>query len=347
MGGREVGGLANMLAAHMDLANPDHRDLVQAFWHSPRIASETGLKAVDLFQATKRGEIRALWIMATNPVDSLSQADDVRAALRDCPFVVVSDVSAKTDTAELADVLLPAAAWGEKDGTVTNSERRISRQRAFLPLPGEVKPDWWQICEVGKRMGHGPAFQYADPSEIFAEYAALTGHANGGARDLDISEFAAIDRQSYDELEPVQWPRPAGAEAHEPRFFANGRFFTPSRKARCVATPFRGPASETCEAFPLILNTGRIRDQWHTMTRTAKTARLTSHYAEPFVEINPLDASACRLADADLVVVTSRHGTFNARAIITDRVTAGTVFAPMHWTDQFAKAGACGGIDCQ
>ncbi|MEM8971770.1 MAG: nitrate reductase [Pseudomonadota bacterium] len=339
MGGRETGGLANMLAAHMELANPDHRALVQNFWQSPRIAHTPGLKAVDLFQAVAAGEIKALWIMATNPVDSLPDADTVRAAIDACPFVVVSDVAAQTDTTKLADVLLPAAAWGEKDGTVTNSERRISRQKAFLPLPAEVKPDWWQLCEVAKRMGFAEAFTFAGPSEIFAEYAALTGQDNDGRRDLDISALSDIDVDGYDSLEPFQWPRPAGTGPRETRFFVNGRFYTPNRKAQLIATPFRGPASQSSAEFPLLLNTGRIRDQWHTMTRTAKTARLTSHYAEPFIEIHPDDAQDCGLLDADLAVLTSPHGRYIARGVITDRVKRGAVFAPLHWTDQFTSQG--------
>ena len=176
MGGREVGGLANMLAAHMEIADPEHRRIVQSFWRSPAIAERAGLKAVDLFKAAGEGRIKALWIVATNPVDSLPDADKVREAIKACPFVVVSDVAAKTDTTELAHVHLPAAAWGEKDGTVTNSERRISRQRAFLPVPGEVRPDWWQLAEVGKRMGHGDAFSY------------------GGAASVELSRELQIDQ---------------------------------------------------------------------------------------------------------------------------------------------------------
>lgn len=342
MGGREVGGLANMLAAHMELGNPDHRALVQQFWKSPNIANKPGLKAVDLFQAVADGEIKALWIMATNPVDSLPQADQVRSALVECPFVVVSDVTARTDTSELADVLLPAAAWGEKDGTVTNSERRISRQRAFLQLPGEARPDWWQLCEVAKRMGHGEAFDYAGPSEIFAEYAALTGFGNDGARDLDITALADVDCGAYDALEPFQWPHPADSPQRETRFFADGSFYSPNRKAKFVATPFRPAVSSPSTEFPIVLNTGRVRDQWHTMTRTAKTARLMSHYAEPFVEISPRDAAECGLSRAELAIVSSPTGTYIARAIITDRVREGSAFAPMHWTDQFARQGRIG-----
>src|SRR3990170_532373 len=160
MGGREVGGLANMLAAHMAIENPVHRDLVQRFWSSPGMPTRPGLKAVDMFEAVRDGRIKAIWIMATNPVVSMPDADSVRDALKQCPFVVVSDAIRDTDTARLAHVLLPAAAWGEKDGTVTNSERRISRQRAFLPAAGEARPDWWIITQVAQRMGFAAAFAY-------------------------------------------------------------------------------------------------------------------------------------------------------------------------------------------
>ena len=338
MGGRETGGLANMLAAHMDLDNAAHRRIVQDHWQAPRIADQPGLKAVDMFRAVGDGRIKALWIMATNPVDSMPEADGVRDAIAGCPFVVVSDVARHTDTTALAHVLLPALAWGEKDGTVTNSERRISRQRAFLPPPGEARADWWQIAAVASRMGFGAAFAWQGPHQIFAEYAALTGVGNDGTRDLDISAHAGITRAAYDALAPFQWPQPAGSQPVVTRFFADGGFFTPDRRARCVATPFRQPATQTSVDFPLVLNTGRIRDQWHTMTRTAKTPRLMGHIAEPFLEIHPADAERYGLADAALSTVTSRHGRILVRVLITDRQRRGSVFVPMHWTDQLASA---------
>ena len=193
MGGREVGGLANMLAAHMDLddaAPPRSRAaLLEARRASP---TKPGLKAVDLFRAVGDGRIKALWIMATNPVDSMPEADAVRSALQRCPFVVVSDITAETDTAACAHVLLPSLGWGEKDGTVTNSERRISRQRAFLPAPGEARADWWQIAEVGKRLGFAAAFSYRNAAEIFAEHAGLSAFENDGSRDFDIGAYADI-----------------------------------------------------------------------------------------------------------------------------------------------------------
>jgi assimilatory nitrate reductase catalytic subunit len=331
MGGREVGGLANMLAAHMELANPEHRRIVQTFWQSPKLADKPGLKAVDMFRAVGDGRIKALWIMATNPVDSMPDADMVRAALAACPFVVVSDVTRHTDTTDHAHVLLPALAWGEKSGTVTNSERRVSRQRSFLTPPGEARADWWQMADVGRRMGFGDAFSWTSPAEISAEHARLTATDNSGTRDLDLSNIAWLNEQEYEALQPFQWPHTRA------RFFADGQFFTPDRKARLVPTPYRPTAVTISEAFPLVLNTGRIRDQWHTMTRTAKTARLLSHIAEPFLEIHPEDAAAYGLAPASLAQVTSPHGEAVLRVVVTSRQRRGSVFAPIHWTDALAS----------
>jgi assimilatory nitrate reductase catalytic subunit len=335
MGGREVGGLANTLAAHMAIEDPIDRDRVQRFWRAPTIAEQPGLKAVDMFRAVADGRIKALWIMATNPVVSMPEAENVAAAIHACPFVVVSDVTASTDTARLAHVLLPATAWGEKDGTVTNSERRISRQRSFLQTPGEARPDWWIISEVGRRMGYGAAFAYADPAEIFAEHAALSAFENGGTRDFDIGSCAGIDAVRYDDLVPFQWPRAVGSEASQ-RMFADGRFYTTDGKARFV--PVRAAAPEqSAPGFPLTLNTGRVRDHWHTMTRTGKSARLSQHYAEPFVEIHPEDAARHHIGDADLVRVSTGLGAILVRALITPHQHIGSIFVPMHWNDQFAS----------
>jgi len=337
MGGREVGGLANMLAAHMEIENPEHRAIVQDFWNSPRMADRPGLKAVDLFRAVGDGRVKALWIMGTNPADSMPDADNVRKAILACPFVVVSDVCGKTDTTTLAHVLLPSAAWGEKDGTVTNSERRVSRQRSFLPAPGEALPDWRQICEVARRMGFAEAFDFATPGEIFAEHARLTGVENHGQRDLDLSACGDITQEAYNALTPFQWPRAAGQAARETRFFGDGKFYHADGRARFIATPYRAPASAVSALYPFVLNTGRIRDQWHTMTRTAKTARLTAHIGEPFVEVHPDDASALGLEAAALAEVDSARGSAVLRVVVTARQRRGSLFAPMHWTDQYAS----------
>ncbi|MRG66997.1 molybdopterin-dependent oxidoreductase [Rhizobium pusense] len=333
MGGREVGGLANMLAAHMAIESAGDRDRVQRFWASPAIAEKPGLKAVDMFRAVADGGIKALWIMATNPVVSMPDAGAVEAAIKACPFVVVSDVMAKTDTARHAHVLLPSLGWGEKDGTVTNSERRISRQRGFLDAPGEAKADWWQMAEVGRRMGFGAAFAFRHASEIFAEHAALSGFENLGSRDFDIS---GVDPKVYDRMAPFQWPRPQAGDAGTTRFFADGRFYHADGKARFIVTALP-EVDRTSADYPLTLNTGRIRDQWHTMTRTGKSARLTAHIAEPFAELHPRDAQALGIESADLVELESPHGKVLLRALISERQARGSVFAPMHWNDQFAS----------
>ena len=336
MGGREVGGLANMLAAHMDIEDAAARERVQRFWASPAITQKPGLKAVDMFRAVADGRIKAIWIMATNPADSLPEADGVQEALAACPFVVVSDAIRLTDTTRFADVLLPAAAWGEKDGTVTNSERRISRQRGFLPHPGEAKPDWWHLAEVGKRMGFA-GFDFANPAAIFREHAALSEFENAGSRDFDIGAYSETSDEAFTSLTPFQWPQAKGSARQETRFFADGGFFTGDRRARMVATPLPPASKPRSEAFPLWLNTGRIRDQWHTMTRTAKTPRLMGHYGEPFCEIHPEDARRASINPASLVTVESAHGRAIVRALITPRQREGSVFLPMHWTDQYAS----------
>ncbi|TPM26874.1 nitrate reductase [Mesorhizobium sp. B2-3-4] len=355
MGGREVGGLANMLAAHMEIDNPAHRDRVERFWNAPAIAQRSGLKAVDMFEAVADGRIKALWIMATNPVDSMPDAGAVEAAIKACPFVVVSDVLESTDTVRHAHVRLPATAWGEKDGTVTNSERRISRQRAFLAAPGEARPDWWITAEVARRMGFAEAFAHETPAQIFAEHAALSGFENDGVRDFDIGAYGEIDAEAYERLTPFQWPTPSSSPEmetqaeHQPetvnsterqpiRFFADGAFYTPDRKARFI--PVQASAETRISPdFPLVLNTGRIRDHWHTMTRTGKSPRLSQHIAEPFVEIHPVDAQRHRIGDADIARVSSPRGEVLVRVLVTTRQRQGSLFAPMHWTDQFAARG--------
>ncbi|MEH6633539.1 MAG: molybdopterin-dependent oxidoreductase [Halopseudomonas aestusnigri] len=341
MGGREVGGLANMLAAHMDIENSGHRDIVQRFWKAPNIAQKPGLKAVDMFKAVGDGRIKALWIMATNPVVSLPEADDVAEGLKNCPFVVVSDVLKNTDTTAYAHVLLPSADWGEKDGTVTNSERRISRQRRFLSQAGSAKPDWWQLAEVGKRMGFPQAFEYTSTSEIFAEHAALSGFENGpeecmSERDFNISALGAINEDDFNNLSPFQWPYIEGTALGKTRFFADGQFYTPDRKARLIPVVSRA-AQQTTPSRPLTLNTGRIRDHWHTLTRTGRSTRLSQHIAEPFVEINPEDALHFGVRDADIVQVENEKGYILVRALVTPRVAKGQVFVPMHWNDQFSS----------
>lgn len=349
MGGREVGGLANMLAAHMDIDNPDHQEITRFFWQAPNLATSVGLKAVDLFDAVSTGKIKAIWIMATNPVVSMPEAEKVRQALENCDFVVVSDVLANTDTINTATVKLPSLGWAEKDGTVTNSERRISRQRGFLPAPGEAKADWWQLSEVAKRMGWSEFFNYTTPADIFREHAALTSFENEGHRDLNLEELAELSNEEYDALNPYQWGSDAdGSTDNNQRFFADGRFYTPNAKARFIPIkPVKLEANDA-QTTPSInisndkllvsLNTGRVRDQWHTMTRTGKSARLADHYAEPYCEVNPLDAEQLGVQDAELIQITKAEHTVVLRALINKDQSQGHIFVPFHWNDQWASA---------
>ncbi|MCF6230381.1 MAG: molybdopterin-dependent oxidoreductase [Gammaproteobacteria bacterium] len=344
MGGREVGGLANMLAAHMEIENPAHRTLVQSFWGSPAIPKQSGRKAVDMFDDIAKGKIKAVWIMATNPAASMPNADHVAEAIKQCEFVVVSDCVKQTDTTLRANILLPAQGWGEKSGTVTNSERRISRQRAFQAAAGEAKPDWWIISEVAKRMGYSDGFNYQHPYEIFNEHAALSGYKNNGERDFDLSALSSQTQQSYHQLSPIQWPVNQQQPAGSARMFSDGHFFTPSGKAQFQAIEPRLPAHMPCDSFPFILNTGRVRDQWHTMTRTGKAPRLSEHSPEPYIAIHPDDAVALSINEDALATVTSRWGEMIGRVRLDNGQRRGELFAPMHWSEQFSSRGKASAV---
>ncbi|WP_312226651.1 nitrate reductase [Pseudescherichia sp.] len=334
MGGREVGGLANQLASHMGFTC-EEIDRVGRFWKSDNVTKNAGLNAVELFHAIEQGQIKAVWIMGTNPLVSLPDADRVRAGLARCPLIIVSDVMRDTDTTRMAHICLPALAWGEKNGTVTNSERCISRQRAFLPAPGEAKPDWWILSQVAQRLGFGEAFAYQHPAEIFREHAALSGFENDGTRAFDISGLAQISDRQWDELCPVQWPVNAANPQGRERLFTDGRFFHADGKARLIAITPRLPLNQPTDVYPLVMNTGRIRDQWHTMTRTGKSARLMQHISEPYCQFHPDDAPHIRVGD--LVRVSSSHGWLLLRAQPDSLQPRGNVFVPMHWNSQFSQ----------
>jgi assimilatory nitrate reductase catalytic subunit len=343
MGGREVGGFANTLAAHIDLEDEGGRAAVRQFWRSPRIASKQGPKAVEMFDRIHDGRIKAVWIMATNPVVSLPDADKVRAALERCEFVVVSDVVANTDTAKLAHVLLPALAWGEKDGMVTNSERTISRQRPFLPPPGEARADWRIICDVARAMEF-EGFDFVSPHEVFREHAQLTSHANDGRRALNLGAWANLSPLEYRNWQPAAWPMSESPESARGPMFSDGKFLHPDGRARFVALVPRLPENAPTEEHPLVLNTGRVRDHWHTMTRTAKSARLSAHVAEPFVEVNAADALRFAVRAGELARVSSRWGSMVARVRTGTEVAAGAVFAPIHWNGAFSSDARVGAL---
>ena len=356
MGGREVGGLSNMLAAHMDIENPQHRRWAQQFWNSPTICTKAGLKAIDLFESMEQGKVKAVWIMATNPLVSMPNRAKITRALENCEFVVVSDCVSQNDTLALADVKLPATAWSEKEGTVTNSERRISRQRAFTSAPGQAKHDWQIICDVAQKMGFDNGFDFQTPHQIFIEHARLSGFNNHGDRDFDISAMADLNLQEYQQLKPVQWPVNATYPDGCKRLFTDGRFFTPSGKARFIALQPELPVQQTCVEFPFILNSGRIRDQWHTMTRTGKAVSLNKHINQPFIAMHPDDAARFELVERDLVYIASsvsrsakKNGNSAAAELsiqlpvkIDRGQRKGELFVPIHWSRSNSSSAAIG-----
>ncbi|MEI6159156.1 MAG: molybdopterin-dependent oxidoreductase [Roseococcus sp.] len=321
MGGREVGALANMLAGHLDAENPAEVAALRDFWQAPNLATKPGLKAVDLFRAAEAGRIGAMWVMATNPAVSLPDSAMVRRALARIPTLILSDCHAGSDTAEHAQILLPALGWGEKDGTVTNSERVISRQRGFLPAPGEAKPDWWIIAQVAQRLGWGAQFAWPNAAAIFREHAAVTELGRPAQRVFDIGGLADLADAEYASLSPTQWP--------VPRQGAPGGRITPPVQ-RMVPTPCRPPE----HSGAMILMTGRLRDQWHTMTRTGRVPRLMQHAPEPVLSVNPADAAG--LTEGALVRVASAWGEAVLRLALDSATPRGACFAPMHWTDQLA-----------
>jgi ferredoxin-nitrate reductase len=323
MGGREVGGLATMLAAHRSYANPAHREEVAKFWGIEKISEKPGLTATQMIESLERGDLKAIWIVCTNPLVSLPDLMRTEAALRKARFVVVQDISAKSDTLEFADLILPAAGHFEKEGTMTNSERRISHLSKVMHAPGEALPDLEILCRFANAMGY-PGFDYTSAAEVFDEHAALTKGTN-----LDISGLSYADLKSKG---TVQWPVPEKGHPGTPRLFADKSFFTPSRKARLF--PFANPNNQSeplSEDFPLVLTTGRIRDQWHTMTKTGKVRKLRQHIEKPFLEINPIDALVRGINDGDIVEIENARGCVRVPAKVTGDIKKGVVFLPMHW----------------
>lgn len=322
MGGREVGGLATMLAAHRSYANPAHRAEVAEFWGVESLSEKPGLTATEMIEALEKGELKAVWIVCTNPLVSLPDARRAEAALRKARFVVVQDISRKSDTLDLADLVLPAAGHFEKEGTMTNSDRRISYLNKAIDAPGEALPDSEILCLFAKAMGF-KGFDFASAGEIFAEHARLTKGTN-----IDISGL------SYDDLKSkgtVQWPVPSPGHEGTPRLFTDKIFFTASKKAKFYALPPENQSEPVSPDFPLILTTGRIRDQWHTMTKTGKVNKLRQHIEKPFLEIHPDDALHRFIKDGDIVEIENLRGTVRVSAKVTSDIRKGVVFLPMHW----------------
>ncbi|MDW1812294.1 molybdopterin-dependent oxidoreductase, partial [Vibrio sp. Vb2362] len=330
MGGREVGGLANQLAVHRAF-DAESIKQVQAFWDSPEIATQPGLKAVELFEAVERGEIKVLWIMATNPVVSLPDNQLVKRALEICPFVIVSDITADSDVANYADLLLPAAGWGEKQGMVTNSERRLSRQRQFQAPPGEAKSDWWAISQVGQALcaleKTQNGFAFTSERAVFREYAAMTGMNADSPLKLDLSQHSNLTEQEYEEWVPKQW----GGE----RPFADGIYSHPDGKARFVVTSESPTRLERTKGW--WLNTGRQRDQWHTMTRTGHIAHLAASELEPTVYMNTLSATQNRLKAGQLTKLfqPTSNTSIYAKVAIDEGLGFQELFMSMHWAGRY------------
>ncbi|MGI4019935.1 MAG: molybdopterin-dependent oxidoreductase [Janthinobacterium lividum] len=323
MGGREVGGMANLLPAHRNIQNPLHRQEVQDFWGGTIISPNPGFTATEIFEALNDGRLKAVWIICTNPLTSMPNVRLAEAALKKAKFVVVQEISNKPETLKFADVIFPAAAWTEKEGTMTNSERRISYLSKVMEPPGEALPDTEIVCRFAGKMGF-PGFGFTNASEIFKEHAKLTAKTN-----IDIS---ALDYSILKAQKTVQWPyRKKGAPQGTPRLFTDNQFYTLTKKAS-IKTVSEDFISEKPDAdFPFVLTTGRIRDQWHTMSKTGKVSKLNKHISESFLDIHPEDAAQLNLADQDLVVIKSRRGEVRVKAKISADIKKGVVFLPIHW----------------
>ncbi|GAB7530033.1 nitrate reductase [Pseudomonas sp. 3A(2025)] len=337
MGGRETGSLSNLLPGHREASNAEHRREVADYWNVAELPANPGLSAIDLFEQVRSGTIKALWIACTNPAQSMPDQAAVRQALSDCPFVVLQEAFHTTETARYADLLLPAASWGEKEGTVTNSERRLSNVRKAIPAPGEARADWSITVDFAQRLqkrlrpGSAPLFDFPTHQSLFEEFKGLTR-----GRDLDMS---GISRTVIEQLGPQQWPFPEGASAGTPRLYTDGIFPTVSGRAKFVCDAWVAPQERRDARFPLTLNTGRLRDQWHGMSRTGTAARLFGHVSEAVLGLNPDDMQRQRLENGDLVHLHSRRGSLVVPIASDDSLRAGHAWLPMHWGDRFLKGG--------
>ncbi|PQV47403.1 assimilatory nitrate reductase (NADH) beta subunit /assimilatory nitrate reductase (NADH) alpha subunit apoprotein [Jejuia pallidilutea] len=326
MGGREVGGMANLLAVHKDLMNEEHRREVAQFWGVDQINPKPGLTATEMFDALESGKMKAVWIACTNPLVSLPNLNRIEKAMKNAKFVVVQEISHKSDTVAFGDLVLPAAAWLEKEGTMTNSERRISYLPKQIDPPGEARPDVEIFCDFAQRMGFR-GFNFNSASEIYDEYASMTKGTN-----IDVSYL------NYDRLKnegTFQWPVPEHRHQGTPRLFEDKKFYTPSTKAQFnLPVSIINTSIQPNASYPLILTTGRVRDQWHTMTKTGKVSRLKTHYPKPVLEIHPVDAYLYHIKDGDITQIKGENGEVRVRAKVTDTIKKGVVFLPMHWGKQ-------------
>jgi ferredoxin-nitrate reductase len=327
MGGREVGGLAQLLPGYRAVANPEHRAEVERHWGlaAGSIAPEPGLAVWQQIEAMERGELDLWWVAATNPLVSMPSLDRVRAAVANCPLVVLSEAYAGTETEAVAHLVLPAAQWSEKEGVMVNSERRVTLCRAFRQPPGEARPDWAIFAELGRRLGFAEQFGWRDAGEVYAEFAALTAGR--------VCDSSGLSHQLLAGHGPQQWPFPAGTEpgGGQARLYTDHHFPTPSGRARLWADPPLGLAEPPDAEFPLVLTVGRVLGHWHTMTRTVHVARVAKAHPEPLLEVHPNDAARAGLVEGGEAQVRSRRGALRVKLQLTERIRPGTVFLPMHW----------------
>ncbi|GAB3547587.1 nitrate reductase [Noviherbaspirillum agri] len=334
MGGREVGGLANLLSAHRDMANPEHRAEVARLWGVEDVPAQPGKTAVEMFDAIRAGDIKIVWIACTNPAQSLPEQRMVREALKNAELVIVQEAYKTTATVPYADVLLPATSWGEKEGTVTNSERRITRFKPVLPKPGEARHDWEIVIEFARRlearMGRGRTiFPYTTTEEIWNEHRESTR-----GRDLDIT---GLSYRILEDQGPQQWPFPEGAGSGKKRLYDDGIFPTANGRAKFVNTVYKSVAEPVDARFPFRLTTGRLRDQWHGMSRTGTVAQLFAHASEPAVVLAQIDMDRRMIRNGDLVHVTSRRGSQILPALASDDMRSGQAFIGMHWGEEYVS----------
>lgn len=337
MGVREVGALADQLVAHMGFEDENVRK-VESFWKAPNLVSTPGLRLHEMATAIASGKVKALWVLGSNPVFSVPGTYATQGALRQCELLVVSDCFADTETLELAHIRLPAAAWGERQGTVTNGERRLSRQAALIPPPGEARPDWWMLCAIARRLGFSEGFDYAAPHEIFAEFAALSAWQNNGSRALNLGALAKMNAHEYATMPAQQWP------LLRLRPFANGDFPNPDGRARMQAVRARTPLpSEHYDtAFQLLVT--RLRDPWLGMSRTENAPRLFANAGQPELLLNPRDGRSLGIEEGDLVRVHTRNAaqersTLLVRTAFDKGLRDGDLSMPLHWPARLCPQG--------
>ena len=335
MGGRELGGLAHLLPGYRPIENEGFRHELEDYWEVERgsIHPKKGLTTVEIFQALESGRIKAVWIAGTNPLVSMPNLPQVRRALANAELIITQDCY-DTETTAISDIVLPVAQWIERDCTMTNSERMVTRNAKLAEPPGLAKSDWWIFAEIAKQMGyHG--FEYNNIEEIWDEYRLLTA-----GRPCD--QMGMTNERL--KQESLQWPCPTEDHPGTPRRYTDYTFPTRDGKANFIACRHGQPAEQASQGFPYVLTTGRLYSQWHTMTRTGKIDKLMKRSQTPYVEIHPEDARIPGISDGDMVLVKSVRAEVCVEAKITRDIREGTVFMPFHWGDLFAPGQAANNL---